>query len=74
MAVVIGALLLTAALSLSPLFRRVELWLGDLQQGWVSREMSFAQTLIVDIDEEPLRRLEPYLACGPTSVMFMPGA
>ena len=64
-AVVIGALLLTAALSLSPLFRRVELWLGDLQQGWVSREMSFAQTLIVDIDEESLRRLEPYLGVWP---------
>ena len=64
-AIFIGALLLTAALSLSPLFQRVELWLGDLQQGWVSREMSFAQTLVVDIDEESLRRLESYLGVWP---------
>ncbi len=63
--IVAGALLLTAALSLSPFFQRVELWLGDLQQGLVAREMPFAQTLVVDIDEESLRRLEPYLGVWP---------
>ena len=52
-------------LSLSPLFQRVELWTGDAQQRLAAREMHFTRTLVVDIDEESLRQLEPYLGVWP---------
>ncbi len=63
--VVAVALLLTALLSMTSLFRRAELWLGDAQQRLVAREMPFSHTLVVDIDEESLRRLEPVLGVWP---------
>lgn len=63
--IIAGAVLLTTLLSLTTLFQRIELWLDDTQQSLVAREMSFSQTLLVDIDEESLRRLEPYLGPWP---------
>ena len=65
----VGALLLSALLAQTPLFGRLDVWFADAQQGlvarWHGQDRIFEQTLVVDIDEESLRRLEPYLGVWP---------
>lgn len=63
--IVFVALVISWLLSLSTPYQRLALWLDDAQQGTVAREYFFKDSLVVDIDEESLRKLEPFLGVWP---------
>jgi len=63
--IILVALASSWLLSLSTPYQRLALWLDDAQQATVAREYFFEDSLVVDIDEESLRQLEPFLGVWP---------
>jgi signal transduction histidine kinase/HPt (histidine-containing phosphotransfer) domain-containing protein/ActR/RegA family two-component response regulator len=60
-----AALAIGLLLALTPLHHRLSLALQDLQWRLTAREVRFADTLVVDIDDASLRTMRPYLGDWP---------
>ena len=65
LSIVLVALACSWLLSLSTPYQRLALWLDDAQQATVARDHFFEDSMVVDIDEESLRQLEPFLGVWP---------
>jgi len=63
--IAVGALLLALLMAQTPFFQRVDRWLSDTQQGLIASDARFEHTVVVDIDEESLLLLQPYLGPWP---------
>ena len=61
------ALLLAIMLSFTVLHQRLDSWIQDLQQRLVAEELFFADSVVLDIDDQSLQRLSPHLGSWPYS-------
>jgi diguanylate cyclase len=63
----LAAALLTVLLSVTVLHQRLDSWVQDRQQWLMAEDYFFTDTVILDIDDESLQRLAPYLGSWPFS-------
>lgn len=63
--IVAAAMALSGWLAQSALYARINAWLNDAQQRALATELDFREVIVIDVDEESIRRLAPELGSWP---------
>ena len=63
--VVATAMAVSSSLTQFSLYERISAWLDDAQQRALATRLDFTEVVVIDIDEESIRRLEPELGAWP---------
>lgn len=61
------ALMVTALLSQASVYQQISLWINDTQQALLAKPYYATDTLIINIDEDSLHKLTPYIGSWPYS-------